>query len=315
MTVSVGECRSHEGFSHGALLHDGESAVVPGTRAFVQEGLASGGQVLVHGTEGRVAMLREVLGTHPRLTFGLDRDLYQSPMVTLFRYQRALLESREPAGLWATGTVPFHGDEETQAAWARYESLVNEALSPYTFHGLCTYDTQALPEHVITAARATHAYVAVQGRAAPSTTYQQPAAFLADPLARAPEPPAVEPTMSLQVSSPQNLRRARDELRRGIGISGVDANVAHDLLMATNEVLSNALQHGAPPVRLELWAAPFWLTCRVTDHGPGLSDRLRGYRHACAPGPMGLWVARQLCGELVIGDPPGGGCSVVLTTP
>ena len=149
MTISVGECRSPGGFSHDLLLHDGESAVVPGTLAFVQEGLASGGEVLVHGTEDRVAMLLEILGTHPRLTYGLDRDLYQSPMATLFRYQRALMDSREPAGLWATGTVPVHGDGETQAAWARYESLVDEALSPYTFHGLCTYDTRALPEHVI----------------------------------------------------------------------------------------------------------------------------------------------------------------------
>ena len=289
--------------------------MVPGTLAFVQEGLASGGEVLVHGTEDRVAMLREVLGTHPRLTYGLDQDLYQSPMATLFRYQQALAESRQPAGLWATGTVPLHGDGETQAAWARYESLVNEALSPYTFHGLCTYDTRALPERVIAAAKATHTHVDIHGRPSPSAAYQQPAAFLADPLACAPDPPAVEPTMSLQVSSPQDLRRARDELRRGIGISGVDAHVAEDLVMATNEVLSNALQHGAPPVHLELWAAPFWLTCRVTDHGPGLSDRLRGYRQACAPGPMGLWVARQLCGELVIGDRPGGGCSVVLVTP
>ena len=202
MTISVGECRSPGGFSHDLLLHDGESAVVPGTLAFVQEGLASGGEVLVHGTEDRVAMLLEILGTHPRLTYGLDRDLYQSPMATLFRYQRALMDSREPAGLWATGTVPVHGDGETQAAWARYESLVDEALSPYTFHGLCTYDTRALPEHVIRAAKATHAHVDVQGRPSPSATYQQPAAFLADPLARAPEPPAVEPTLSLQVSCP-----------------------------------------------------------------------------------------------------------------
>ena len=315
VTISVGACRSRDGFSHDLLLHDGESAVVPGTLAFVQEGLASGGEVLVHGTEDRVAMLREILGTHPRLTYGLDQDLYQSPMATLFRYQQALAESRQPAGLWATGTVPLHGDGETQAAWARYESLVNEALSPYAFHGLCTYDTRALPERVIAAAKATHPHVDIQGRPSPSRAYQQPAAFLADPLACAPDPPAVEPTMSLQVSSPRTCGERGTSSAGASGSAAWTPSVAEDLVMATNEVLSNALQHGAPPVRLELWAAPFWLTCRVTDHGPGLSDRLRGYRHACAPGPMGLRVARQLCGELVIGDRPGGGCSVVLVTP
>ena len=59
--------RTHRHFSHGALVHDNDDELVEGTRAFVDQGLGSGGQVQVHGTRDRVGLLREVLGTHPRL--------------------------------------------------------------------------------------------------------------------------------------------------------------------------------------------------------------------------------------------------------
>src|SRR4051812_34871068 len=63
-------------YSHDLLLHDCDDDLVASTRAFVELGLASGGQVLVHSSQERVAMLREALGSHPRLDYGLDRDLY-----------------------------------------------------------------------------------------------------------------------------------------------------------------------------------------------------------------------------------------------
>ncbi|HSP20178.1 MAG TPA: hypothetical protein VLQ79_11720, partial [Myxococcaceae bacterium] len=115
MTTYAARSDAAEVFSHDLLLHDSVAELVSGTRVFVQQGLASGGQVLVHSTAAQVAVLRDALGSHPRLTYGLDQDLYQSPMATLFEYQRALQESREPTALWATGTVPLGEDRESQA--------------------------------------------------------------------------------------------------------------------------------------------------------------------------------------------------------
>ena len=67
----------HSGhYSHDLLLHEGDDELLEGTRAFVEQGLASGGKVLVHGTPERVAMMRAALDSHPQLDFGLDRDLY-----------------------------------------------------------------------------------------------------------------------------------------------------------------------------------------------------------------------------------------------
>ena len=80
--------RTHPDYSHALLVHDNDEELVEGTRAFVEQGLASGDQVLVHGTRDRVALLLEALGTHPRLDYGFDDEMYLDPTRTLFAFQR-----------------------------------------------------------------------------------------------------------------------------------------------------------------------------------------------------------------------------------
>ena len=65
-------------------------------------------------------MLREALGTHPRLDFGLDGDS-TLPDEHPVRLRAQLAESPDAAELWVTGTVPFGADHQ-QPAWSRYES-------------------------------------------------------------------------------------------------------------------------------------------------------------------------------------------------
>ena len=147
MTFGRPRQRQPDGFSHDLLLHDSDLALVQGTPAFVQQGLASGGQVLVHSTEDQVAMLREGPGLSSPATYGLDQDLYQSPIATLFRYQRVLEDSSGSTALWATGTVPARRARADPGlpgpGTSRWSTRL---LGPYAFHGLCTYDTQALPD-------------------------------------------------------------------------------------------------------------------------------------------------------------------------
>ncbi|MEU9890383.1 ATP-binding protein [Sphaerisporangium sp. NPDC051011] len=44
--------------------------------------------------------------------------------------------------------------------------------------------------------------------------------------------------------------------------------LADDVVLVIGELLSNAVSHGAPPIRLSLWATADDLCVRVTDHGP-----------------------------------------------
>lgn len=301
-------------YTHDVLLHARDEEMVSGIRAFVEQGLSSGGHVLVHSSEPKVAMLREALGTHPRLDYGLDEELYQAPTRTLFSYQHAMAES--PSGdLWATGTVPLGDDAAGHPAWGRYESLVNEVLQAYPFHGLCTYDTRLLPAATIAAAKATHPYVSTGAQRAPSPDYQDPAAFLDNPLAAVPDPPCSPPTAVTAVMDSYDLKQARDLVATTATCSTALArDVIEDLLVAVSEVLANGLRHGAPPVRVAVWAQPTRLVCQVTDAGPGFKDPLSGYRYPEPLGPQGLWVARQLCDDLFVRNLPGSGCSVLLAT-
>lgn len=301
-------------YTHDVLVHDDDEALVAETRAFVELGLAASGQVLVHSSRERVDLLRDALGAEEGLTYGYDEELYQAPMSTLFAYQRAIAQGTGPGGLWVTGTVPIPADRKGQAAWARYESLVNEVLGSYAFHALCTYDTRALPPHVIAGARATHPHTGAAGSRWQAPEYQPPAAFLDDPLALTPTAPTGPPSLTTTVTALRDLHRARTLLAMAVVEADLAPETGSDLVSAANEVLVNALSHGAPPVRLDVWLAPGEVTALVTDEGPGVPDRLAGFRHPDADGPAGLWVARQLCADLVLSNLDGRGCAALLTT-
>lgn len=300
-------------FTHDLLLHDNDDELIRGTRAFVEQGLEAGDHVLVHSSGERVELLQSVLGMHPRLEYGRDEDLYVSPLSTLFAYQRKLAEEPLPTDLWVTGTVPFGLDASDHPAWNRYESLVNEALGSYAFHALCTYDTQALPESTIAAAKATHPCVGTGVERAPTPEYQDPTDFLHNPLAAVPDPPELRPTVAMTLHRLEHLAHARELVRRSaVSSSAVARDSIDGFVTAMNEVLVNALQHGATPVRLVLWVEPAKLTCQVVDSGPGAAGTLAGYRYPEPDGAKGLWVARQLCEDLFVSNHPHGGCSVLL---
>lgn len=306
---------THPEFSHALLVHDTDDELVEETRAFVGRGLESDGQVLVHGTRDRVGLMRRVLRDHPRLEYGFDEEMYLEPTSTLFAYQRRLAERQERTVFWVTGTVPLGHDAAGQAAWNRYESAVDEALGAYPFHAMCTYDTRTRPEPVIVAARATHSTVNVDLTSRTSRDYVDPAAFLTDPLARAMVTPTMPSCTATTVTGLADLKRARQLLEaRARSYTAVPAQTIDQMVIAVHEVAANGLIHGAPPVRITLWPDLERLTCLVEDSGTGNVDPMTGFRRPDEEAEhRGMWMARQFVDDLIIGNSPTGGCSVLLT--
>jgi anti-sigma regulatory factor (Ser/Thr protein kinase) len=99
-----------------------------------------------------------------------------------------------------------------------------------------------------------------------------------------------------------------------VSASALDSAAADGFVCAVNEVLVNGLVHGRAAVRLALWVEPARSTCLVVDDGPGVPDTLAGYRYPERDGSKGLWVARQLSGDIFIENPPDGGARVLLVT-
>jgi anti-sigma regulatory factor (Ser/Thr protein kinase) len=104
----------------------------------------------------------------------------------------------------------------------------------------------------------------------------------------------------------QGLRRqVRDRCADVLAADSVD-----DLVLAVGEVVTNAVRHGEPPVRVRLWTTPGRVVCSVTDQGRGVQDPVAGYRpvrgEGLLQGGMGLWLARQLTHRLHLSQRPDG---------
>ena len=163
-------------------------------------------------------------------------------------------------------------------------------------------------------AMATHRTVNVDLTDRDNPNYVEPATFLAAPLAQRPEAPAAQPSAVTVIHDFEHLSAARDLVKVGAyRHSAVSPETIEQFRVAVNEVASNGLLHGRAPVRVSLWTDVGSLTCLVEDSGPGHLDPMTGYRHPGGASFMGLWVARQLVDDLVIGSSPSGGCSVLLT--
>ncbi len=98
-----------------------------------------------------------------------------------------------------------------------------------------------------------------------------------------------------------DLRWLRHRVQAALAQSGLPADRAADFVVAVNEVATNALLHGRPPVEVRLWLTPTRYLCAVTDHGPGFDGAAAGFapaREDLADGGMGLVLARQMSDEL-----------------
>jgi serine/threonine-protein kinase RsbW len=90
------------------------------------------------------------------------------------------------------------------------------------------------------------------------------------------------------------------------------------LELGVSEVVANALQHGAPPVRVVILTGPDRVEVRVSDGGPG-PDHLdvaatsgdTAPVPADATGGRGLWLAHRNCDEVAV-TADGTGCTVRL---
>jgi anti-sigma regulatory factor (Ser/Thr protein kinase) len=91
---------------------------------------------------------------------------------------------------------------------------------------------------------------------------------------------------------------------------GLEAGRTEDLVVAVNEVMTNAVRHGGGTGEVRL-VVDDDLVCEVYDNGAGFDAAAHtGRTVAPAPAPagggFGLWVARQVADALSISSGPDG---------
>jgi anti-sigma regulatory factor (Ser/Thr protein kinase) len=297
---AVDHLHSTKSYRHDALLYDDREQLVAAAVPFLLGGLAAGDAAVVATSAATASVLRDAVDADPRVHVLERGDVYRARTPTAITTFRRLADERSAEGVGqvrVVGEVDFGETERDWLEWQRYESVINKALADWPLWGLCVFDTQRLPEPLLESARRTHTSLVTPDGRSPNPGFVAPADYLRS------LPIPLEP---LESTSPRLWARDVADfigLRHAVAaeLATVDAqgDLIEDYLLAVDEMSSNAVRHGKPPVSLRLWVGEDRIVCRIDDHGPGFDDPFAGYGPAhgedLSRGGMGLWLARQLC--------------------
>jgi anti-sigma regulatory factor (Ser/Thr protein kinase) len=307
---------------HRALIAYSDADLVTGAGAFVAEGLRVGQPVVVACTAATADLLRPALADAATVVWAEWSDVFGSGAAAAVTAVRRLAERhRRGDGDHLVRVVlePQPGeDPDHWREWQRYEAVLDHEVGDEPLLTLCVTDTRRVPPTLVATARATHPLLVVGERERPNPAHVDPADFLES--LPVPHEPLEDTEPLLRADAVRDLRG----LRRELADRAADAKLApgsepalEDFLLAVDEMTTNALRHGRPPVSLRLWASSERLVCTITDRGAGFEDPFIGYGPAhgsdLSLGGMGLWLARQLCDHVDI-TPDGDGVHVRLTT-
>jgi anti-sigma regulatory factor (Ser/Thr protein kinase) len=191
------------------------------------------------------------------------------------------------------GEPVWSGSSAVVRQWARYESIINLALADAPMRFICLYDSAALPDEILKYACATHPERVEHGGHVPCAGFVAPEEFLPGSPC---EPPERASQLPLESTPFRQLlaERARD--------AGVPELRIAELVLAANEIATNALTHGRPPFSAQVWREGGELVCQIADSGNGLAEPLAGWVPPPdgAIGGWGLPIARQLCDALEV---------------
>jgi anti-sigma regulatory factor (Ser/Thr protein kinase) len=293
------------GYIHDALLYDSVDELTGAAVPFLQEGLAAGDAAVIAAGARTVGVLAEALDEDPRVHVLERSDVYSARTPTAITAFRRLAERCLAEGISrvrVVGEVDFGPTQRDWLEWQRYEAVINVALADWPLWGLCVFDTQRLPEQVLTSTLRTHPNLATPKSRGSNPLFGEPVRYLRS-LPVPPEPLENTPPRlaALDVKDFIGLRHA---VATELATTDAPREVLEDFLIAVDEVTANAVRHGHPPVDVALWISFDRLVSTVSDGGRGWDDPFAGYAPAhgedLSRGGMGLWLARQLCDHLDI---------------
>ena len=297
------------GFLHSALIYGSDDAFGEVAVPFVRQGIAAGEPVLVAVQGPNLEGLRSVFGAERAgVTLLTVEEWFENSARTRDKLVRWASESGtgrarllvEPP--WPTGS------EARVRDWERHEAVINVAFDGTEVDFICAYDTRVLPAEILEHALHTHPVLAGPSGDSTSDHYEEPDDFCRRLDSRITEiagrPAAV---VDFDLAGLHGVRGLIGSAAAAVGISGARAE---GLVLAVNEIASNAVVHGSPPATLRIWSSETDLVCEVSDLGSGIEDPLAG--QLIPPlegvGGRGIWLARMLCDAVEIRS--GAGCTV-----
>jgi anti-sigma regulatory factor (Ser/Thr protein kinase) len=181
--------------------------------------------------------------------------------------------------------------------WTEFDAAVNVALADLPVRITCFYPELPLHLEVIDGARRNHPLVLLDGQLRNNPEHRGPREVLAE--RPAPAPVLLGPPDVRIDYSAWQLHEVRRVVEQALCAADFEPERAEDVVLAVNEVATNAVEHGSPEAQLSLWSGPDGLVCEIDDTGT-LRDPLPGLQapHPAEPRGRGVWIARQLCDAL-----------------
>jgi anti-sigma regulatory factor (Ser/Thr protein kinase) len=180
--------------------------------------------------------------------------------------------------------------------WTELDAALNIALTDLAATVVCLYPQLPLHLEVAEGARRNHPLLLVEGALRHNPAHRDPRDVLAP--RGAPAPALLGPPDRRIGFDTWQLAAVREGVAQAARAAGCDRDRVDDLVLAVNEVATNAVEHGSGDARLDVWTGSTVreLVCEVHDGGV-LDDPLPGLRapHPSDPRGRGLWIARQLC--------------------
>jgi anti-sigma regulatory factor (Ser/Thr protein kinase) len=287
---------------HHALIYSSPADLAATAVPLLREGMERGDALFVATKRANIDALRAALDADAALVQLHDTDRWEVRPADRLVAVRAMVDRlAEGRSLLAFGEPVWSGPEAVRREWARYESVINAVLADAPLLFYCLYDGAALPDDVLEHGRCTHSHVLEAGQTAVSEGFMPPERFI--PSLRGTHSYGVERAVH-EISLDGDHRAFRAvltdiALERVVAPQRVDA-----LVIAANEVTTNAVRHGAPPVHARAWATDEGLVCEVSDAGAGIADPLAGWTLPAADrdptGGWGLPLTRRLVDALEI---------------
>jgi anti-sigma regulatory factor (Ser/Thr protein kinase) len=296
-------------FMHQALIYDSDQAFIDVSLPFVREGIEAGEPTLVAVQRRNVDNLHQALGDADGVTLLSVEQWYETSARTRDKFARWASGHADRSRVRLIGEPPWAVENGAQVRdWARHESVINVALNDLPVTLVCPYDARELPDGIIEHAHATHPEIVDESGTASSATYEDPREFCRrlDSEVRAPDGTTVS-ELTFALGDLPAVRRVAESAAVGAGLPAARVD---EMVLAVNEIATNAVIHGRPPAKLRVWKPEGELVFEVSDAGEGIKDVLAGQLRPTARrrGGRGLWLTRLLSDAVEVRN--GDGCTV-----
>ncbi|MCO1658429.1 ATP-binding protein [Pseudonocardia humida] len=286
---------------HAAAFHRSRTDLVDQVLPMVLDGLRGGTPVALSvdpATES--AVQRELDGTAGLILLsrpdGPDGESGQTLAARRARELRELVSATgRPLIVINEHTSRLDGVDGT--FWTELDAAFNIALAELPVTMTCFYPELPLHREILDGARRNHPLLAVRGEMAHNPHHLAPREVLAEQ--PAPAPVLLGPPELRLPFGAWQLHDVRSAVEDALLSANCPRERAEDVVLAVNEVATNAVEHGDARAELLIWVTDDGVVCEIHDAG-SLRDPLPGLQapHSSNPRGRGVWIARQLCDSL-----------------